>query len=153
MRNQKKLILDQLDRKLKSFQGTEKIIIPPKGWINSIRTTLNITLEQLSKKLKITKQGINKLEESESVGTISLKSLKELGKAMDMTFVYGFVPNSGSLEKLVERKARQLAEKIVFRTNQNMLLENQGNDKKSIEKAIEELTQEIKREMRRSIWD
>ena len=153
MRNQKKLILEQLDRKLKPFQGIEKIQIPPKGWIHTIRTALNMTLEQLGNKLNITKQGIKKIEESEYSESISIKSMQEIGKAMDMTFVYGFVPNTGSFEELVEQKSRQLAKKIVRRTNQNMLLENQATDQKRIENAIEELTQEIKREMRRSIWD
>jgi len=153
MRNQKKLVLEQLDRKLKPFLGTEKIHIPTKGWIHNIRIALNMTLEQLGQKLNITKQGMRKIEESESSGSISIKSLKGIGKVMDMKFVYGFVPNDGTIEKLVEQKAHQLAKKIVLRTNQNMLLENQGNSKKHIEQAIDELAIEIKREMRRSIWN
>lgn len=49
MRNQRKLLLEQLDRKLKPFYGTQMVIIPDNGWINSIRTTINITLELLIK--------------------------------------------------------------------------------------------------------
>ena len=109
MRNQKKLLIEQLDRKLKPFLGTEKIQIPTKGWIHNIRIALNMTLEQLGQKLNITKQGMRKIEESESSGSISIKSLKGIGKVMDMKFVYGFVPNDGTIEKLVEQKAHQLA--------------------------------------------
>ena len=153
MRNQKKLILEQLDRKVKPFNSIKEIQIPQKGWIHTIRTGLNMTLEQLGHKLNKTKQGIRKIEESESLESISIKSMKEVGKVMNLQFVYGFIPNSGTFEKLVETKSRQLAKKIVERTNQNMLRENQGTGKKNIENAIEELSQEIKRELRRSIWD
>ena len=153
MRNQKKLLLEQLDRKLKPFKGTEKVQVPEKGWIYNIRTTLNMTLEQLGYKLNMTRQGIKKIEERESTGSISIKSLKEVGKVLDMHFVYGFVSNHSSIEKQVELRAQQLARKIVQRTNQNMKLENQGNNEKQINQAIEELSNEIKREMRKSLWD
>ena len=66
MRNQKKLLLEQLDNKLSAFNGTETIQIPDKGWIYNIRTALNMTLEQLGQKLNITKQGAKKIEERES---------------------------------------------------------------------------------------
>jgi predicted DNA-binding mobile mystery protein A len=109
MRNQKKLLLEQLDRKLKPFQGTEKVIIPDKGWIHNIRVALNMTLEQLAKKLNMTKQGIKKIEEREFSESISIKSLKEIGNALDMQLVYGFVPKHNSLENLVAFKAEELA--------------------------------------------
>ena len=153
MRNQKKLVVEQLDRKLKLFKGLEKIQVPEKGWINNIRLTLNMTLEQLGHKLNMTRQGIKKIEERESSGSISLKSLKEVGKVLDMHFVYGFVPKYGSIEKLLDLKARELANKIIQRTNQTMLLENQANTNEQIKQAIKELSNEIKSEMRKSLWD
>lgn len=153
MRNQKKLLLEQLDRKLESFHGTDKVQVPQNGWISTIRATLNMTMEQLGSRLNMTRQGVKKIEEREASGAISIKSLKEVGVALDMQFVYGFVPRQSSIEKLVDLKSRQLARKIVLRTNQNMKLENQGNSDERITQAIEELASEIKREMRKSLWD
>lgn len=153
MRNQKKLLVEQLDKKLKPFQETEKIIIPSRGWIYSIRTALNITLEQLGSKLNITRQGVKNIEERESSGAITLKSLREIGNALEMKFVYGFVPNHGTIENLIDSKALNLAKKIVLRTSNNMKLENQGNSDEQIDKAIKELAGEIKREMHKSLWD
>ncbi len=153
MRNQKKLLIEQLDKKLKPFQGTEKVIIPDKGWIYNIRAALNMSLDQLGKKLNMTRQGIKKIEERELSESISLKSLKEIAKALDMQFVYGFVPKHNSLENLVNFKAEELARKIVLRTNQNMKLENQGNSEEQIKRAILDLANEIKREMNKSLWD
>lgn len=153
MRNQSKLVVNQLDKKIFPFLGTEKIIIPEKGWIHTIRTSLNMNLEQLGEKLHITKQGVKKIEEREASESLSIKGLKEVAEAMEMNFVYGFVPKSGSIENLVNQKAEKLAQKIVLRTNQNMKLENQGNSDQKIQEAIAELAYEIKREMRKSLWD
>lgn len=153
MRTMKKLLIEQLDRKLKPFAGTEKVIVPSQGWINSIRVGLNMTLEQLGNKLNITRQGAKNIEVSESLGKVSLKSMNEIGAALDMQFVYGFVPKNGSLENLVNTKAEELAKKIVLRTSQNMKLENQGNSEEQIKRAINDLAIELKREMNKSLWD
>ena len=153
MRTNKKLQIEQLDRKIKAFNGTEKIIVPDRGWINSIRTSLNMTLEQLGSKLNITRQGAKKIEESESSGTISLKSLKEVAEVLNLRLVYILIPKDGSLEKLIDSKAEELAKKIVLRTSQNMKLENQGNTDQQIKRAIHDLTNELKREMDKSLWD
>ena len=140
MRTNKKLQLEQLDRKISPFMGTDKIIIPAKGWINSIRTSINMKLEQLGSKLNITRQGAKKIEESESLGTISIKSLKEVAEVLNLKLVYCFVPQNGSLENLINSKAEQLAKKIVLRTSKNMKLENQGNSEEKKKRAKNDLT-------------
>lgn len=153
MRNQRKLLIEQLDRKLRPFLGSEMVIIPDNGWINTIRTTINMTLEQLGRKLNMTKQGAKRIEESEAAGTLTIKSLKEVGNALEVKFVYGFVPIDGSIDSLLDRKARILAEKIILRTNHNMMLEDQEIEKGNLKNAIEDLSKEIKLELKRTLWD
>ncbi|MCK4990321.1 MAG: mobile mystery protein A [Bacteroidales bacterium] len=153
MGNQRKLMIEQLDKKLLSFKNAGEINIPTKGWINGIRNTLNMTLDQFGKNLGITRQGARRIELSEASGTISVNLLKEAGKAMHMRFVYGFVPVYGSLEALIDQKANELAKRIVLRTNQTMMLEDQATGKEDIERAITELAGEFKKEMARSLWD
>jgi len=153
MRNKRKLLIEQLDQKLAEFKGAAKILVPEKGWINTIRTTLNMTRDQLGIKLEMTKGAIQKIEEREATGQISINKLRHIGKAMDMQFVYGFVAKDGTLENLINLKAEKLARNIVLRTNQNMKLEDQGIEEKKINKTIKELASEIKREMRKSLWD
>tara|TARA_R110000868_G_scaffold167547_2_gene401913 strand:+ start:106 stop:567 length:462 start_codon:yes stop_codon:yes gene_type:complete len=153
MRNKKKLLIEQLDQKLKPFQKTEAVLVPDKGWINTIRTTLNMTMAQLGTKLNITRQGVKKIEESEAKGTISINSLKEVGDVLNLKFIYGFVPKDGSIDNLINSKAEKLARKIVLRTNQNMKLEDQGISNSKINDSIIDLANEIKREMRKSLWD
>jgi len=153
MRNKNKLLIEQLDQKLKPFQKTRMVLAPTKGWINTIRTALNMTMAQLGTKLNITRQGVKSIEESEAKGAISINSLKEVGNALDLKFVYGFVPKDGTIDNLINLKSEKLAKKIVLRTNQNMKLEDQGIGNKKINESIKDLANEIKREMRKSLWD
>jgi predicted DNA-binding mobile mystery protein A len=112
-----------------------------------------MSLQQLSKRLSITKQSMQEIEQREKDGSITIKSLREAAKALDMQLVYGFVPLDGSLEELINRKARELAMQIVLRTSNSMKLEDQENSKQRIEKAIEERAAVIKNEMPKALWD
>ena len=153
MRNKKKLLIEQLDQKLAEFKNAGMILIPQKGWIHTIRTTLNMTRDQLGSKLELTKGAIQKIEEREATGQITINKLRNVGQALDMRFVYGFVPKDGTLDNLINSKAEELARKIVLRTNQNMKLEDQGIGDEKINESINDLANEIKREMRKSLWD
>lgn len=70
-----------------------------------------------------------------------------MAHAMEMDLVYGFVPKDGSLHQLIDRKAKELAIKIVSRTEQTMKLENQTVHSKRIKSAIKERIDHIKKEM------
>ena len=129
------------------------VLVPQKGWVNTIRTTLNMTRDQLGTKLKLTKGAIQKIEEREATGQITINKLKDVGNALNMKFIYGFIPKDGTIESLINLKAEKLARKIVLRTNQNMKLEDQGIGDEKIDKTIKELASEIKREMKKSLWD
>ena len=153
MRNKKQLLLEQLDQKLAKFKEAEMVLVPPKGWVSNIRTTLNMTMDQLGAKLRLTKWAVQKIEEREATGQISIKKLRAVGNAMDMKLVYGFVPKDGTIDNLVSLRAEALARKIVLRTNQNMKLEDQGIGDEKINKIIKDLASEIKRELRKSLWD
>lgn len=153
MRNSQRILIEKLDQKLKPFDPARDVIVPDRGWINTIRTALNMTLAQLGKKLNITRQGVRKIEVSEALGTISINSLKEVARAMDMQLVYALIPRNGSLDDLIDTRAEKLARKIVNRTNQNMKLEAQGIGDEKIDKTIKELSEDLKREMRKSLWD
>lgn len=110
-------------------------------------------MQQLGNKLGISKQGVLDIERREKDGSITIKSLKEVARAMDMQLVYGFIPNDGSLDSLIEKRAIELATKIVMRTTATMVLEDQANSKERIEKAIQERANEIKKEIPKILWD
>lgn len=150
----KKLLqLRQMDAKIKTYRVLSKTAFPPTGWIKAVRLALGMSLEQLGNKLSITKQSMQALEEREQSGAITIKSLREAAEALDMQLVYGFVPKDGSLDALLDRKARELARQIVLRTSTTMKLEDQENSPERIKQAIEERAADIKNEMPKTLWD
>lgn len=153
MRDKRTLLIEQLDAKLKVYKSAASIQRPKHGWIKTIRTTINMTMEQLGSRLKMTKQGVKNLEERESEGALSINTLKEVAAALDLKFVYGFVPKDGSIDKMINKKADAIAKKIVMRTNQNMKLEDQNISEAKLNKSIVKLSKVIKQEMHKSLWD
>lgn len=149
----KTLILNQLDAKIKKLNSVSINELPSTGWIKATRLALGMSQEQLGKKLQITRQSVQELEKREQEGTITLKTLKEVAKAMEIQLVYGFIPNQGSLEALIEKKASELATRIVMRTSNSMKLENQQNSDKRLQKAIKERTRILVNEMPKILWD
>lgn len=153
MADTKKLQIQHISSKMETFAKLKQVAIPPNGWIRAIRTSLGMSMLQLGKRLSLTKQAVQDIERREKDGSITLKALREAANALDMQLVYGFVPKEGTLEKLIERKAKELATEIVLRTSNTMKLEDQENSKQRIEKAIRERTSEIVNEMPKVLWD
>jgi hypothetical protein len=54
---------------------------------------------------------------------------------------------------MIEKKASEIAKKIVNRTSTTMKLEDQENTQMRLSQAIKELTEELKRKMPKSLWD
>ena len=151
--SKKKLLLQHLEDKMTVFLQAQKTPAPATGWVRATRMALGMSMQQLGNKLGLTKQSVQDIERREKNGSITLKSLKETAHALDMELIYGFVPQDGSLNQLIERKARELAVQIVMRTSNTMKLEDQENSKARIEKAIKERTEALANEMPKILWD
>lgn len=147
------LILDQVDKKIQEMNLPESFVMPQEGWIYSIRQALGMSLRQLGGRLKITAQSVKEIENREKNGTVSLNVLCQVGSSLDMKLVYGFIPKTGSLEKMIEKRALEIANEIVQRTSASMTLEDQGNSEVRLHKAIREKAAEIKQEMPKHLWD
>jgi len=151
--NKNKLQIEHLETKIRAFAPLTKVAIPPTGWIKAIRLALGMSLQQLANRISITKQSAQEMEQREKEGSISLKSLRETARALDMVLIYGFVPKDGSLDALIDRKAREFATKIVTRTSNTMKLEDQENSEIRLRKAIEERTMILKLQIPKVLWD
>lgn len=149
----KALQREQLIRKMQLLMPVAHGLVPPTGWIKAIRTSLGMSMQQLGNRLGVTRQTIHDLEQREKDGSVTIKYLRQVAAALDMELVYGFIPKDGTLEALIDRKARELAEKIVLRTSRNMLLEDQENSAERIEQAIRERAEEIRYTMPKYLWD
>lgn len=151
--NKNKLQLKQLDAKIRVYTPVAQVVVPPTGWVKAIRLALGMSLQQLANRLSITRQSVLEMERREIDGSISLKSLREIAKSLDMELVYGFVPKDGSLDLLIERKAKELATQIVARTSNTMKLEDQENSEERLREAIEERTILLKNENPKVLWN
>jgi predicted DNA-binding mobile mystery protein A len=149
----KKLMVEQLDRKLAKLHVLKEVEVPSKGWINAIRTTLNMSLVQLAKRLNKSSVSVKEIEEREQHETITLKKLIEVGEALDLQFVYGFLPKESSIEKMIDKRAQQVARDVVMRTSHTMKLEEQENREERLQQAIKDRADILKQEMPKHLWD
>ena len=149
----KKLIREQLDNKIARFKDLENVVIPPQGWIYSIRQGINMSLRQLGQRMSITPQSVKEIEDREKNGTISIKVLKQTAAALDMKFVYGFIPKEKTLEGMIQKRAEKLARSIVERTSNQMDLEDQKVTSERLKKAIKDKAAELKDETPKLLWD
>ena len=140
------LLLNQTQEKINSFSVLKSVEKPDKGWVSTIRVSLKMSLRQLGERLHISPQGVKDLEKREESGAITLNSLKEVARALDMDLVYGFISRHNSLEAMIEERAREIAEELILKSNQ------EGSDK-DIKKAIEQKTYEIASKMPSYLWD
>lgn len=147
------LILEHVDAKITQLKKVEDLVIPSSGWIYSIRKALGMSMRQLGSRMGITPQSVKEIEEREKNGTVTLKVLRQFGQALNLKLVYGFVPSGGSLEKIIEQRALELATEIVKRTSATMKLEDQENRPDRLKKAIKEKAEEIKFQMPKYLWD
>jgi predicted DNA-binding mobile mystery protein A len=150
---QQQLLIEQLDKKIELLHKIDELIIPSEGWVHAIRKAMKMSLRQLGGKIGITAQSMKEIEQREKAKTISLKTLNEVARALDMKFVYGFIPKETNIEEIIEKRALEIAEEIVMRTSNTMQLEDQENSKLRIQKAIKNRAEEIKREMPKYLWD
>lgn len=150
----KKLQLEQLNKKMRLFDSLSKLTLAEIGWVYSLRSALGMSLGQLGKKLGMTAQSVKELEDREKEQTVSLKSLSEVARALDLQFVYGFAfKKNDNLKKIISRRAYALAQEIVLQTDRTMKLENQSISKARFKNAIKEKANKIIEEMPRNLWD
>lgn len=151
--NKREIVRKQLDEKVFSMQAAANVSVPASGWIYAIRYALNMSLRQLGQKLSITAQGVKDIEKREKNGSVTIKVLRQVAKALNMRFYYGFFPEDGSLEAMIEKKAMELAENIVHRTSIHMSLEDQAVSQERLKEEISEMAGKFTNELPKLLWD
>ncbi len=142
--------LDETQGKLDPFSVLKSEIKPDNGWVNAIRVSIKMSLRQLGERLHITPQGVRDLEKREKEGAITINTLKEVGRVLDMDLVYGFISRHNSLEDMIKERAREIAEEVVLKT---MQLDNPRRSENDIKKAIQQKIYEISSTMPSYLWD
>ena len=145
--------LDETQDKLNPFSVLKSVINPDNGWVNAIRISIKMSLRQLGERLHITPQGVRDLEKREKEGAITINTLKEVGRVLDMDLVYGFISRHNSLEDMIEERAREIAEEVILKTEQTMQQDNIRKSENEIKKAVQQKTYEISSKMPTNLWD
>jgi predicted DNA-binding mobile mystery protein A len=129
------LRLKQLDRALEPFRAARHVSRPSKGWIRSIREALGVSSGELARRLETSRQLPLQIEKGEAEDRITLKSLRAVANALDCDLIYALVPRAGSMQELLESRARAEAKNRVLGVEHSMALENQAVGK--IDEAVE----------------
>ena len=151
MKQNRKLIREQLDAALKRFTPLRDVNAPPKGWIRAIRLALGMSAKQLALRLGVTQQAVSRVEKDEQSGSASIKTMRRIAERLDCVFVYGFVPRT-SLTDTVTRRARHVAQERLERVGRTMELENQGLSSVEYNKAFADMVDEIVRTTPATLW-
>ncbi len=142
MNIQKKQSRRSLDRQMGAYQALAARPRPVLGWVRATRDALGMSGADLARRMRIAQPNVAQLEKSETAGTIQLDTLRRAAAAMDCTLVYALVPN-GSLDKIVRRRAREVAERDLGATDQSMRLEAQTPPTELREGLVEDLAERL----------
>ena len=135
------LRLKQLDRTLEPFRAAQKVSRPGKGWLRAIREAVGISASDLARTLGTSRQLPLQLEKAEAEDRITLKSLRTAANALDCDLVYALVPKVGTMEDLIENRARAQARKQVLGVEHSMALEDQAVGR--VDEAVEAETRRL----------
>ena|SRR5258708_21583791 len=119
----RQLRLSQLDRGLIQTRSTPSR--PASGWLASVREALGLTLAEIGKRVRATRQAIQQLEKAEANDRITLAALRRVAEAMGCELVYALVPKTGSFAELSEQPTRHRAKRDVESVMHTMTLEDQ----------------------------
>ena len=131
----------QLDRRFSEIGPLSRFAVPVRGWIKAIREGLDMSSEQLARRLGVKQPSVVALEQSEAKGTIALATLRRVAEALDCTLVYALVPNQ-PLETIVRDRARILLRRRRETVEHSMLLEDQAVSAKDSEARLDEFIRE-----------
>ena len=139
-----------LDKRLNGFRPTDLMASPPKGWVRAIRDALGMSGAQLARRMGITPQSLNGLEQSEASETIRLETLRRAAAALDCQLVYALVPNK-PLEDMVAERARAKALEAIGGVSHSMAMEDQKVLGDDLEERIQIFISETLRD--RDLWE
>ena len=145
-----KLEIKHLDKFLEEFSMLSAYQ-PKEGWIRTIRKTLHMSTDVLSKKLNLTITSVLKIENREKNKCITLKKLEEAAQALDCKLIYALIPNESFLD-MIRNQERLNAIKLIQQTQNTMKLEQQGLDKDQLKQQLEYVLQDIQNQPLKKLW-
>jgi len=132
----------ELDRKFTEADLGPIRAIPRSGWIRAVRGALGMSQAVLAGRLGVSAAAVNKLEQAERHGGITIKKLAEVATALDCTFVYALVPCS-TLDETVTTQARRTSTEMLGYVTRTMALESQAIGDERERDAVDQYAQQL----------
>ena len=148
----KKLVREQLDRKLEPLKEFAQFGVPSTGWIKAVREALGMSTTQLALRMGLNQSRISRVENAEVDGNLKLSTMQNIAKGLGMEFVYGFIPKE-TLESLVREQARKIAIEKMKRLNHTMRLELQELSDAEKESALKDMIDKILIDEPKDFWN
>lgn len=150
----KKAVLQQYRQivNVTSKQTINKLMVPPEGWIKTVRSALSMSGRQLAMRLNVTKTRISRVEKDEINGSVTLKTMQSTAEAMDCRFVYAIIPNH-SIEDIIRQQALKQAKLKVASAAVHMALEDQLISSQHMQSEIKRLAHEFIEKQPKDFWD
>ncbi|MFT3811860.1 MAG: DNA-binding protein [Acidovorax sp.] len=95
--------LVELDCQFREFAKLQQHATPRCGWTKTIRLAFGMSSNTLGQRLRMSGQGVRKLEAAEADGSISLKTLTRLAGGLDCEVRYVLVPRTSLMEQVLAR--------------------------------------------------
>lgn len=139
-----------LDDRLTPLRDSDRLAVPPKGWVRAIRDAIGMSGPQLAARMGVKPQSVVDLEKSEAGETVQLATLRRAADALDCRLVYALVPNE-PLETRVRKRARAIALRHLGGIAHSMAMEDQAVKDDDLEARIDRFITETLRD--RDLWE
>lgn len=151
MLKKRDLVIKQLDRQFEEW-NIKQPSRPHQGWIRTMRKALGMTGNQLAKRIGVVRSRVVRMEMDEQKDAITLRTLREVAKALNCELVYALVPKE-SLQDTLNKQAEKKANMSLRRISHSMQLENQGISTKSQEDLKKELVDTLLQGSYKHLWE
>lgn len=126
--------------------------LPAKGWVRAIRDGLGMSRRQLAERLGLSTSRIQRLEQDETTGAVTIKTLRRTAEAMDCVFVYAIVPRT-SLDDTLQKQAKYKAKQHLQNISHSMSLEEQTLENKANQSMLDQLAEQMIKKSKHQLWD
>ena len=109
---ERNILRRELDEALLAFRLARKRRGGGQGWLRSIRQALGIPVDEVARRLGVTRWEVHRLEESERNSRIMLATLSRAAKGLGCELVYALTPKVGTLEDLADEQRREREEAL-----------------------------------------
>lgn len=152
MKKNRRLIREQIQKKLEKYHCLIDAQVPNIGWIKVIKEALGMNGRQLAERMGVTKQRISILEKQELEGSVTMNTMKKSAEALNCVFVYCLVPKT-DLEDIVRDQARKIVLKRMSRVSHTMSLENQELSNEENKEILDNMIEKTLQEQPTNLWD